>query len=131
MATLNTSSCRASNTFTRIFAGIAVSSLTAVMLILAFHPYSVWLLALIALVPMLIAQHLILPPRWSGLAVAIGIGGWLFVFLTAMFRGSPAGLVIQIVVLVIIIVQMFTTPGVSRFHRQTWYRWFVLEGVFS
>ncbi|MCK5793463.1 MAG: carbon-nitrogen hydrolase family protein [Anaerolineales bacterium] len=131
MATLNTASCRASNTFDRIFAGIAVSSLTAVMLILAFHPYSVWLLALIALVPMLIAQHLILPPKWSGLAVAIGIGGWLFVFLTAMFRGSPAGLVIQIVVLVIIIVQMFTTPGVSRFHRQTWYRWFVLEGVFS
>ena len=100
------------------------------MLILAFHPYSVWPLAVFALVPMLTAQHLILPPKWSGLAVATGIGGWLYVFLEAMFRGSPAGLAIQVVVLAIVILQMFTTPGLVRFHRQTGYRWFVLEGVF-
>lgn len=117
------------NEFTRITAGLGVSALTAVMLILAFHPYNVWFLAFFALVPMLIAQHHILPRKWAGLAPAIGIGGWLFVFLTAMFGGNPAGQVIQIVVVVIIIVQVFTVPGVRRFHEQTGYRWFVLQSI--
>ncbi len=115
--------------FRRIAAGLGVSALTAVMLILAFHPYNVWFLAFIALLPMLIAQHRILPRKWSGLAPAIGIGGWLFVFLASMFGGSPAARVIQIVVLVIIMVQVFTLPGVRRFHEQTNYRWFMLQGV--
>lgn len=115
--------------FRRIAAGLGVSTLTAVMLILAFHPYNVWFLAFFALLPMLIAQHRILPRKWSGLAPAIGVGGWLFVFLASMFGGSPAARVIQIVVLVIIVVQVFTLPGVRRFHEQTNYRWFVLQGV--
>ncbi|HNT06177.1 MAG TPA: hypothetical protein PKJ21_08375, partial [Anaerolineae bacterium] len=115
--------------FVRIAAGIAISALTAVMLTLAFHPYNVWFLSFLALVPMLMAQYWILPEKWSGLAPAVGIGGWLFVFLTAMFGGNPAAQVIQIVVLVIIVVQVFTVPGVRRFHRQTGYRWFVLYGI--
>ena len=115
--------------FARIGIGIGVSALTAVMLILAFHPYNVWFLAFFALVPMLIAQHRILPRNWSGLAPSFGIGGWLFVFLTAMFRGNPGAQVIQIVVVVIIIVQVFTVPGIRRFHEQTSYRWFVLQGI--
>lgn len=115
--------------FVRIAAGIAISALTAVMLTLAFHPYNVWFLSFLALVPMLLAQYWILPEKWSGLAPAVGIGGWLFVFLTAMFGGNPAAQVIQIVVLVIIVVQVFTVPGVRRFHRKTGYRWFVLYGI--
>ena len=78
---------------------------------------------------MLIAQHHILPRKWSGLAPAVGVGGWLFVFLTAMFGNNPAGQVIQIVVVVIIIIQVFTVPGVRRFHEHTGYRWFVLQGI--
>jgi len=109
--------------------GIGVSMLTALMLILAFHPYDVWFLAFFSLVPMLIAQHRILPRKWSGLAPAVGIGGWLFVFLTSMFGGNSAAYVIQIVVVVIIIVQVFTVPGVRRFHEQTGYRWFLLQGI--
>lgn len=115
----NTSPDKAPNEFARIAAGIGVSASTSVMLILAFF----------ALIPMLIAQHRILPRKWSGLAPAVGIGGWLFVFLTAMFGGNPAVRVIQIVVAVIIIVQVFTVPGVRRFHEQTSYRWFVLQGI--
>jgi apolipoprotein N-acyltransferase len=46
-----------------------------------------------------------------------------------MFSGNPAARVIQIVVAVIIIVQVFTSPGVRRFHEQTGYRWFVLQGI--
>lgn len=118
-----------SDNLKRIMAGIAVSLPTAGMLILAFHPYNVWFLAFVALVPMLVAQHRILPRKWSGLAPAVGVGGWLFVFLTAMFGSSNAGKVIQIVVLVIIILQVVTLPGIRRFHEQTGYRWFVLQGI--
>jgi apolipoprotein N-acyltransferase len=125
----NTSPDKVPNELARIAVGIGVSALTAAMLILAFHPYNVWFLAFFAFVPMLIAQHRILPRKWSGLAPAVGIGGWLFVFLTAMFGGNPAARVIQIVVAVIIIVQLFTAPGVRRFHEQTRYRWFVLQGI--
>lgn len=112
-----------------ITAGIAVSLPTTGMLILAFHPYNVWFLAFVALVPMLVAQHRILPRKWSGLAPAVGIGGWLFVFLTKMFGDSNAGRVIQVVVLVIIILQVVTVPGIRRFHERTGYRWFVLQGI--
>jgi apolipoprotein N-acyltransferase len=118
-----------SRTFARIAIGVAVSLMTSLALILAFHPYSAWPLAFMALVPMLVAQHRILPLKWSGLAQAVGIGGWLFVFLSAMFGGNPAAQVIRIVVLVIIIIQILTAPGVRRFHEQTRYRWFVWQGV--
>ncbi len=70
--------------FVRIGIGIGLSALTAGMLILAFHPYNVWPLAFFALVPMLVAQYRVLPLKWSGMAQAVGIGGWLFVFLTQM-----------------------------------------------
>lgn len=109
--------------------GIGASLLTTVMLVLAFHPYNFWFLAFFALVPMLIAQHRFFPTKWAGLANGLGIGGWLLIFLTAMFEGNPAGQIIQIVVLVIIVAQMFTVPGVRRFHEQTHYRWFVLQGI--
>lgn len=113
----------------RFAAGILVSALSAVMLILAFHPYNLWFLAFFALVPMLVAQHLIFPVKWTGLAQVVGIGGWLLVFLTYMFGSSPTGRVIQMVILVIILIQLFTVPGIRRFHVRTRYRWFVLQGV--
>lgn len=129
MTAQNTTQTKTPSTIARIAAGVGVSALTAVTLILAFHPYNVWFLAFFALVPMLIAQHRILPRKWSGLAPATGVGGWLFVFLASMFGGSPAVRVIQIVVLVIIVIQLFTLPGVRRFHEQTDYRWFISQGV--
>ena len=117
------------NLYLRIFTGIVVSTLTAAMLILAFHPYNVWFLAFVAFIPMLVAQHLILPVKWAGVAPAVGIGGWLLVFLTNMFGSNPTGRIIQLVVLVIILIQVTTVPGIRRFHVKTGYRWFILHGI--
>ena len=69
----------------RIGLGLALSALSAVLLILAFQPYSFWPLAFVAYVPMLVAGQRLLPRKWSGVANAIGIGGWLAVFLTMLF----------------------------------------------
>ena len=120
---------QASTLAVRFGLGILLSALSALMLILAFHPYNQWYLALIALVPMRFAEYRLFPVKWSGLGSAIGVGGWLFVFLSRMFGNSGAGQVIQIVVAVIIVIQVFATPGTRRFHERTSYRWFVLEGV--
>jgi apolipoprotein N-acyltransferase len=118
-----------SNLGLRFVLGIFLSALSALMLILAFHPYNVWFLAFFALIPMRLAEQRLLPVKWSGLAAAIGVGGWLFVFLGRMFGSSGAGQVIQIVVAVIIVIQVFAVPSTRRFHERTGYRWLVLEGV--
>lgn len=108
---------------------ILLGVLTGVMLLLAFHPYNVWPFGFLALVPMLVAQYRLLPLKWSGLAQAIGIGGWLFIFLGSMFGGNQGGQVIQIVVLVIVVIELLNVPGIRRFHESTGYRWLVLHGV--
>lgn len=119
------------NTSRRIFIGVGLSLVTSVMLIFSFHPYNVWFLAFISFIPMLLAQYLIFPPKLSGLADVIGIGGWLIVFLGGMFGGSPAAVVIYIVILVIMAIQFFTAPGSYQFHMQTGFRWFVLAGILN
>ena len=125
---MNSGSPKADN-LKKLSAGIILSLLTAVMLILSFHPHNIWFLALVALVPMLVAQYRMFPRRWSGLAPAIGVGGWLLVFLSGMFGESQMGLVIKIIVLVIVILDMVTIPAVRLFHEQTGFKWFVLQGI--
>jgi|GEM_PF-1861651 len=49
----------------RLFAGIALSGLTAVLFTLAFPPYDVWPLIFVGPVPMILAQHRILPEKAS------------------------------------------------------------------
>jgi len=75
-------------TSTRIFLGLALGLLSAVLYILTFQPYSVWPLAFVVFVPMLIAEHRILPLRWSGLARGIAVGLFLLVFLVSLFGFS-------------------------------------------
>src|SRR3990172_12603524 len=65
--------------------GLALSGLSAVLLILAFQPYSIWPLAFFAYLPMLVAAYRVLPRKWSGIAPAISIGGSLVVFLISLF----------------------------------------------
>lgn len=113
----------------RFITGLGLSGLSATMLVLAFHPYNIWFLAFVALVPLQIAQHLVLPERWSGLAPAVGIGGWLLVFLSYMFGSNPAGRLIQAIVLLVIVIQVVTFPAQRRFHVRTGYRFFILQGI--
>src|SRR5690349_19828254 len=54
--------------------GIALSLLTPLLIAAAFA-LGLWPLVWVAFVPMLVAQHRVLPARWSGLGPAIGIGG--------------------------------------------------------
>jgi hypothetical protein len=61
----------------RILFGIAFSALSAVLFGLAFPPYHLWPLIFVGLVPMIVAQHRVMPDEFSGLASDIGVGGFL------------------------------------------------------
>ncbi len=109
--------------------GILLSILSGVMLLLAFPPYGLWLLAWFALVPGLIAQYRLLPAKWSSLAPAIYLGIWLGLFLGRLF-GSEFGPVFQFMGIWIAIFIFFVSKD-RKFHEITGYRWWVLQGVIS
>ena len=109
--------------------GVLLSLLSAAMLLFAFHPYNQWYLAFFALIPMRLAEYRFFPGKWAGLGSGIGVGVWLAIFLGRMFGFGGPALVIEIVVLVIVLIQVFTIPATRRFHERTAYRWFLVEGI--
>ncbi|HVX95694.1 MAG TPA: nitrilase-related carbon-nitrogen hydrolase [Polyangia bacterium] len=72
----------------RVALGCALAAASAVMLAFAFSPHGAWFFVWIGFAPMLVAQHRVLPARWSALAPAISVGG----FVAGCFGGVfPAG----------------------------------------
>ncbi|MBC7195318.1 MAG: hypothetical protein H5U37_06655, partial [Caldisericia bacterium] len=71
----------------RIFFGVLLSVLSAIMLILSFPPFNLSFLILVSFIPMLISQYLLFPEKISSLAKAITVGGFLFGYLFGLFSG--------------------------------------------
>ncbi len=114
---------------TRLLIGVLLGLISAAMLILAFPPYNIWPLIFGAYMPMLLADYRVLPQRFAGLGSAIGIGGWLLVYLTMIF-GLEADTWFMQGVAVLVAVLAFTGGRGNRlFHGRTGYRWFVPFGV--
>lgn len=112
----------------RFGVGITLSLVSAALLVFAFQPYSIWPLAFVAYVPMLIAEQRVLPLRWSGLGRGVGVGLFLIVFLTSLFGlNQVAGIFIGVAVLIALI-SVITAPKLRAFHERTAFRWFVLQG---
>jgi len=63
----------AGGTLINVAGGIGVALLTGLLIELAFDPYAYWPLIFVAFVPMVVAQHRILPASLSGFAPGIGI----------------------------------------------------------
>ena len=116
-------------TSTRILLGLALGLLGAVLYIFAFQPYSIWPLAFVAFVPMLIAEQRILPLRWSGLGRGVGISLFLVVFLFSVFGGGQTAWIFLSIPGVLVLISIFTTPSLRTFHERTGYRWFILQGA--
>ncbi len=116
-------------TSTRILLGLGLGALSAALLVFAFQPYSLWPLAFVAYVPMLVAEQRILPLCWSGWGRGIGIGLWLIIFLTSLFgMNKIAGIFLGVAVL-IALVSILTMPKLRAFHERTGFRWFILQGA--
>ncbi|MCX7791286.1 MAG: hypothetical protein N2378_11650 [Chloroflexaceae bacterium] len=117
------------NIWLRLGIGVLLSALSAILLTLSFPPYSLWPLIWIALIPMVLAQFRVLPPKISSLASAIAIGGWLGTYLTPIFAGS--GLTITWLPLLIAGISYLADSGVRAFQERTGYRWFVPYGALN
>jgi apolipoprotein N-acyltransferase len=113
----------------RMGSGILLSVVSAILLTLSFPPYNVWFLIWIGFVPMMIAQFRVLPGKFSSLASAITVGGWLGGYLTPIFAGS--GLYMTWLPLLIAVISYLTDSGVRAFHECTGYRWFVWYGALN
>jgi apolipoprotein N-acyltransferase len=111
----------------RIVVALALSVVSGVMLLLAFPPYGVWPLMWIAFVPYLLAQHRLLPTKWSSLAPAIALLIWMGPFMARLF-GMQFGPVFPLLGVLIALIA-FLVNRERRFHELTHYRWFVPQGV--
>lgn len=116
-------------TSTRIFLGFGLGVLSAAMLILAFQPYSIWPLAFVAYIPMLLAEQRILPSRWAGWGRGIGIGLFLAVFLISLFGMNQIAGIFLGVAMLIALISILTAPKLRAFHERTGFRWFILQGA--
>ena len=73
-----------------MFLGCALGALSGLLLTLSFAPWDVAWLVWVALVPMAIAQHRVLPAAWSALAPALGVGGFLAGYFGGVFPDRAA-----------------------------------------
>ena len=107
-------------------AGVALALLSAVLAALSLPPYPVWPLVFVAFVPMLVAQHRILPPRWAALAPGITIGLYFGSQMLRSLREAGVPFVVQLLPLYAGLMAAALAWRSRRFHEQTGYRWFFL-----
>ena len=112
----------------RFTLGIILSVISGVFFYLAFPPLNIWPLMFIVVVPFLIAQHRLLPLKWSALAPTIGIGLWLWPFLYRVFDIDGAPIWLQHMGIIVAVFTFFTSSE-RKFHEQTGFRWFILQGL--
>lgn len=111
----------------RILAGLALSLLSAVLLVVIWQPFgNLWWLTIVAFVPMYVAQYRVLPRRWSAVPVALAFTGYyLALWLLTASVISP-GVIMAAVIgcgLVGFAIGAFLRP----FAERTGYRWFVVQ----
>jgi len=111
----------------RIVLGLTLAALSAVLFTLAFPPYDLWPLVFFGLVPMIVAQHRVMPQRLSGLAAGVGIGGFFWGYFGGMFAGSVWYM--HWLPLFIGVVAALIGGRDRAFHERTAYRWFVPQGA--
>ncbi len=112
--------------FIRTLIGLALSVLSGLMLTASFAPYNMWALIFIAFLPLLIAQYRVMPAKLSSLASAVFIGTWLYLYFGPSF--FVGGLMLALP-LIGFLLNLITEKGLRKFHEDTNYRWFILNGV--
>jgi len=111
------------------FLGIILAVVSGAAFILAFPPFEIWPLIFIGWVPVLVAQHRVMPAKLSSLPTALAIGIWLEGYMGPIF--NPTGTYMIYLPLVAAMFAFLVDIGKRKFHQRTNYRWFVLEGALS
>jgi apolipoprotein N-acyltransferase len=114
----------------RVAAGCALAALSAEMLTLAFAPHRAWFLVWIGFVPMIVAQHRVLPVRFSALAPGIAVGGFIAGCFGGVFPERAAWYMKALPLLVGVIVALASLGERARYAR-TGYRFWPLHGALA
>ncbi len=114
----------------RFLGGILLAILGAILLTLAFPPYEIWPLVFVGFVPTLVATHRIIPRRICGLALGLGVGGFLggYYFLHYVETGEAFLLYFPFIVGILV---FLAGARQQKLHTKTRYRWFVINGVIT
>ncbi len=110
----------------RVLLGLVLAVLGSVCFTLAFPPHGLWPLIFLGFVPVLVSLHRVMPPRYAGLALGVGVGGFFFAYFDGMFAGVPVWSWLPV------IIGVFATPigfWERRFNRRTSYRYLVPAGA--
>jgi apolipoprotein N-acyltransferase len=112
----------------QVLIAVGLSILSGLFLFLAFPPVNLWWLMWVAVVPYLVAQHRLMPRKWSALAPTLAIGLWLWPFLYRIFDIEGAPFYIRHLGLLIGVFTYFTSTE-RKFNELTGFRWFILQGM--
>ncbi len=110
----------------RVLFGLTLAVLGSVFFTLAFPPHGLWPLIFVGFVPILISLHRVMPSRYAGLALGVGVGGFFYAYFDRMFSGIPVWSWLPV------IIGAFATPigfWEQRFNRRTNYRYLVPVGA--
>lgn len=111
----------------RFALGLVLSSLSGVMLLLAFPPYGIWWLAWIAFVPGIFAQYRLFPRKYASLASGIYLLVWLGPYMARLFGTEFGPFFTYLGVLIAIFSYFMNTE--RAFIERTGYRWMVVQGI--
>ena len=112
----------------RVAFGCALSALSAGMLTLAFAPHHAWYLVWIGFVPMLVAQHRVLPGRLSALAPGIAVGGFVAGCFGGVFPERAAWYMKQLPLLMGVITTLASLGG-PAVRARAGYGYWPLQGA--
>lgn len=111
----------------RIALGLALGLASGGLATLAFPPFEAWPLIFVAFVPMVVAQHRIMPARLAPLVPGAAIGAYYAGQLSGGLADGNVAWYIQLWPLYVgLFIALLCWPGRS-FHARTGYRWLTLS----
>ena len=113
----------------RVVTGLILSVISAGLLLLAFPPANLWFLVWFSFVPVILAEHRILPPKLSSLAPAAFIGLWITGYMWLLFRSWFHYTIFLAFFLIVLVTIFLCLKGNRAFQVRTGFRWFVVEAV--
>jgi apolipoprotein N-acyltransferase len=112
--------------YVRFGLGAGLALISGVLAALSAPPFGGSFLIFAAFVPMIVAQHRVLPGRWSALAPGIGYGVWFASQLSPGLREARVAAPFQLLPLYAGALVAALSLGTKRFHEETGYRWFAV-----
>ena len=98
-----------------------------IIVLLTALAFGLWPLVFVAFVPMVVAQHRVLPRRWSSLAIGIGIGGAFAVHLSPGLADGDVAIVYQLMPLYLAAIAAGIAWRSRTFQERTGHRWLAVS----